>query len=277
MRMEFDSYRLTRPLIAPLTILIGAALLLAASPSLPASLAAIGPVLPWLVLLTGVGLSVLFNRGRTFIAFLSLLAAYAGIELTRSAGISSFPMIAVLTAITILVPANILFALVYAERGVYQHRNYRWWLIAAAETMSVGWVAQGVQRIHCRRRNPPAHGADAGVAPARIPRRVDRPARAPRAEGTARIRKRLPHASAQRGAPTRQLGGQPATQRRRRRRIQSAFGHRQHRCGRARARAEYDASATRLGPGPVSRQAVRTQSRQSVRTAGALRILAPAV
>ncbi len=139
--MQFDPYRLARPLLAPLTILIGTALLLAAAPSLPPSLSAIGPVLPWIAMLTGVGLSVLFNRGRTFIAFLSLLAAYAGIELARSAGAQSFPVIAVFTAVTILVPANILFALVYAERGVYQHRNYRWWLIAVAETVAVSWVA----------------------------------------------------------------------------------------------------------------------------------------
>jgi diguanylate cyclase (GGDEF)-like protein len=139
--MQFDPYRLARPLLAPLTILIGTALLLAAAPSLPPSLSAIGPVLPWIAMLTGVGLSVLFNRGRTFIAFLSLLAAYAGIELARSAGAQGFPVIAVYTAVTILVPANILFALVYAERGVYQHRNYRWWLIAVAETVAVSWVA----------------------------------------------------------------------------------------------------------------------------------------
>ena len=139
--MQFDLYRLARPLLAPLTILIGTALLLVAAPSLPPSLTAIGPVLPWIAMLTGVGLSVLFNRGRTFIAFLSLLATYVGIELARSAGAQSFPVIAVFTAVTILVPANILFALVYAERGVYQHHNYRWWLIAVAETVMVSWVA----------------------------------------------------------------------------------------------------------------------------------------
>ena len=139
--MELDLFRIARPLIVPTAILIGTALMLAAAPALPRSLAAIGPLLPWLVLIAGVSLSVLFNRGRAFIAFLSLLAAYAGIEFARSMGLHSFPVIAVFTAITILVPANILFALVYAERGVYQHRNYRWWLIAASEIIAVAWVA----------------------------------------------------------------------------------------------------------------------------------------
>ncbi len=134
-----DLYRFLRPLVVPATILAGTALTLAAAPALPASLTAIGPTLPWLVILTGVALSVLFNRGRAFIALLSLLAAYAGIAMTAAAG--GFPERAVYTAISILVPANILFALIYAERGVYQHRNYRWWLIAAAEIMAIAWVA----------------------------------------------------------------------------------------------------------------------------------------
>jgi diguanylate cyclase (GGDEF)-like protein len=139
--MEWDWLRLTRPLVVPAAILVGTGLLVAASPAIPPSFRALGPVLPWLALITGVGLSVLFNRGRAFIAFLSLLAAYAGMELARAAGPQGFPEVAVYTAITLLVPANILFALVYAERGVYQHRNYRWWLIANAEILAVAWVA----------------------------------------------------------------------------------------------------------------------------------------
>jgi len=123
--------------MVPLTVLAGTALTLAAAPALPASLTAIGPILPWLAMLIGVPLSVLFNRGRAFIAFLSLLAAYTGITLSGG----GFPERAVYTAISILVPANILFALIYTERGVYQHRNYRWWLIAAAEIIAVTWIA----------------------------------------------------------------------------------------------------------------------------------------
>ena len=139
--MQLDLLRIARPLIVPAAIIIGTALTLAAVPALPRSLATIFPALPWLALVTGTGLSVLFNRGRAFIAFVSLLAAYAGIEFSASLGPQGFPERAVYTAITLLVPANILFALVYAERGVYQHRNYRWWLIAAAEIVVVAWVA----------------------------------------------------------------------------------------------------------------------------------------
>jgi GGDEF domain-containing protein len=139
--MNLDLIRIARPLIVPATLLIGTALTLAAAPALPESLTAIGPVLPWIVLVLGIALSVLFNRGRAFIAFLSLLAAYSGIEIAYSMGPQGFPVRAVFTAICILVPANILFALIYAERGVYQHRNYRWWLIAAAEIIVVAWIA----------------------------------------------------------------------------------------------------------------------------------------
>lgn len=136
---RIDLYRFSRPIIVPATILAVTALTLAAAPALPVTLTAIGPFLPWLTLIIGVALSVLFNRGRAFIAFLSLLAAYAGMALATGAG--GFPERAVYAAITILVPANILFALIYAERGVYQHRNYRWWLIAVAEIIAVAWVA----------------------------------------------------------------------------------------------------------------------------------------
>ena len=139
--MQLDLLRVSRPLMVPAVILVGTALLLAAAPALPSSFTAIGPILPWLALLTGVGLSVLFNRGRAFIAFLSLLAAYAGMQIALTAGQQAFPQRAVFTAISMLVPANILFALIYAERGVYQHRNYRWWLIAIAEIIAVTWVA----------------------------------------------------------------------------------------------------------------------------------------
>ena len=139
--MQLDLFRIARPLIVPAALIVGTALTLAAGPALPVSLATIGPALPWLTLLTGTGLSVLYNRGRAFIAFVSLLAAYAGIEFCASLGPQGFPVRAVYTAATLLVPANILFALLYAERGVYQHRNYRWWLIAAAELIVVAWVA----------------------------------------------------------------------------------------------------------------------------------------
>ncbi|MFM9966811.1 MAG: diguanylate cyclase [Burkholderiales bacterium] len=138
---RLDLYRIARPLIVPAVILMGTALLLAAAPALPATLTAIGPLLPWLTILIGIVLSVLFNRGRAFIAFLSLLASFAGISIASAMGPGEFAERAVFTASAILVPANILFALIYAERGVYQHRNYRWWLIAAAEIIVVAWIA----------------------------------------------------------------------------------------------------------------------------------------
>ena len=139
--MQLDLYRVARPVFVPAVIIVVAALTLAATPALPLSLVTFGPALPWLALITGAGLSVMFNRGRASIAFLSLLAAYAGIEIAAFLGPHGFPERAVYTAITLLVPINILFALLYAERGVYQHRNYRWWMIAAIEILAVTWVA----------------------------------------------------------------------------------------------------------------------------------------
>jgi diguanylate cyclase (GGDEF)-like protein len=58
-----------------------------------------------------------------------------------AAGSQSFAERAVFTAIVLLVPLNILLALLLPERGVRQHRNYRWLLLGAAEMLLVAWIA----------------------------------------------------------------------------------------------------------------------------------------
>ena len=130
-----------RPVLAPAAILAIAALTAAFGPTLPTSLAGLTVLGPYFVLLLGSIIAVWFNRGRAFIALGSLFFAYAGYSIALEFGADSFAARAVFTAISVLVPLNVLIVLVLPERGVVQHRNYRWLLLALAEVLIVAWIA----------------------------------------------------------------------------------------------------------------------------------------
>jgi len=130
-----------RPIWVPAAILLAAAIAVAASPSLPRSLSGLTVVGPYVVLLLGAAISAWFNRSRAFIMLASLLAAYAGFSLVGDMESAGFAKHAVYTALAIFVPFNVLLALVLPERGVRQHRNYRWLLLGAAEALFVVWIA----------------------------------------------------------------------------------------------------------------------------------------
>jgi GGDEF domain-containing protein len=133
--------RALRPAFVPAAILALAGLTVGLGPSLPPSLSGLTVFGPYLVLLIGVGISVWFNRGRGFIALASLLGAYAAFSLAVDYDLGPFAVRAVFTGMAVFVPLNILLALVFAERGVSHHHNYRWLLLAAAEALLVAWIA----------------------------------------------------------------------------------------------------------------------------------------
>ena len=122
-------------------ILLAAILALAAGPVLPPSLAGLKTLGPYAVLLLGTGMGAWFNRGRAFIALASLLGAFAGYSFALQFGADSFAARAVFTAAAIFVPLNFLLAAVYPERGISHHFNYRWLMLAAAETLFTAWIA----------------------------------------------------------------------------------------------------------------------------------------
>jgi len=130
-----------RPLLAPAAILLAAVLALTAGPALPPSLSGLKTLGPYLVLLLGTAMGAWFNRGRAFIGLASLLAAFAGYSLALEFGAASFAARAVYTAAAIFVPLNFLLALVLPERGVSHHFNYRWLMLAVAESLFVAWIA----------------------------------------------------------------------------------------------------------------------------------------
>jgi GGDEF domain-containing protein len=130
-----------RTVSVPAAILLAAAFVVAAGPSLPYSLSGLTQVGPYVVLVLAVAISAWFNRSRALVMLASLLAAYTGYSLASELGSQSFAARAVFTALAVLVPFNVLLALAFPERGVRQHRNYRWLLVGLAEILIVIWIA----------------------------------------------------------------------------------------------------------------------------------------
>src|SRR5258706_11935643 len=130
-----------RPLLAPVAILAVATLALWIGPALPPSLAGLKEAGAYFVLFVGAAMGLWFNRGRAFVAAASILIAYAGYRAALDFGPGSFAARAVYTAAVVLVPLNILVALLLPERGVSYHGDYRWLLIGAGEVLLVAWIA----------------------------------------------------------------------------------------------------------------------------------------
>jgi diguanylate cyclase (GGDEF)-like protein len=130
-----------RPALPPLAILLATGLLLWADPSLPPSLSGLKEAGAYFVLLAAAGMGLWFNRGRAFVAALSLLLAYFGYRLALELGADSFAAKAVYTAAVVLVPLNVLVSLLQPERGVSFHGDHRWLFIFAGEILLVLWIA----------------------------------------------------------------------------------------------------------------------------------------
>jgi diguanylate cyclase (GGDEF)-like protein len=120
-------------------ILSATALAVSAGPSLPPTLSGLPVLVPYLVLLAASAIALWFNRGRAFVAAVSMFAAYAGYRYALDLG--AFSAKAAYTALVVLVPANVLVALALPERGVDNHHNHRWLLLGAAEVLLVLWIA----------------------------------------------------------------------------------------------------------------------------------------
>src|SRR5688572_15993540 len=124
---------------APLAILAITAFCLAAAPALPPSLAGLPALGPYAALFAAGAIALWFNRGRAFIAAMSMFCAYAGYRYAVDLG--PFAAKVTYTALVVIVPANILASLVQAERGVFHHHNHRWLLVIIAELLGVLWMA----------------------------------------------------------------------------------------------------------------------------------------
>ncbi len=128
-----DRLRATRPLWVPGGILVASALLVWTGWRLPESLSGLRSYGPSALLIVAVGLAWWFNRGRSFVVALSILAGFAAYEL--------FHQKAVYTALVVLVPINVVLAMVRADRGARYRASYDWLLLLAGEAVLVLWIA----------------------------------------------------------------------------------------------------------------------------------------
>jgi GGDEF domain-containing protein len=121
-----------RPVIAPVSIVVLTILAVSLMPELPASYAELRTAGPYAVLATATAVAWWFNRGRTFVIALSLLAGYAAYHVFESK--------AVYTALVVIVPFNCLLAMVKPERGARYRAAYRWLALLLVEAVIVAWI-----------------------------------------------------------------------------------------------------------------------------------------
>ena len=125
----------------PAAVLVIAGVAASISQKFPTTLDNFGLFGPLAVLVIGTGIALWFNRGRAFIALISLLVAFIAYRISPSFGQDDVPVRAVLTAAAIFVPANILLVMKLPERGIVHFRNYRWLLLGVAEVLRTAWIA----------------------------------------------------------------------------------------------------------------------------------------
>ena len=125
----------------PAAVLVIAGIAASISHRFPTTLGNFGEFGPYAVLIIGTAIALWFNRGRAFIALISLLVAFIAYRFSLTFGDDDFPARAVLTAAAIFVPANILLVLVLPERGIVYFRNYRWLLLGLTEVLITAWIA----------------------------------------------------------------------------------------------------------------------------------------
>lgn len=128
-------------MLVPGGILVAAALLAAADPALPPSLAGLRTIAPTVVLGLAGAVTLWFNRGRAFVVALSLLAAYGGQRYAVDFGYTSFAAHSYYLAVVVLVPFNMFAALVLPERGAVHGGSLRWIALIVVEVALVAWLA----------------------------------------------------------------------------------------------------------------------------------------
>ena len=119
----------------PAAIVVLTALVAWLGPPLEESLSGLRTVGPTAVLVTAAGLAWWFNRGRSFVIAVSLLAAFAASL--------AWPGKPVYTVLTVLMPLNALLAMVSAERGARHGAGWRWLALLALEAVLVNWIGRG--------------------------------------------------------------------------------------------------------------------------------------
>jgi len=116
-----------KALYLPAGILAAATIAVWIGRPLPASLSGLRSDGPYAVLITALALAWWFNRGRSFVLAASLLGAVAAYDYLH--------LKAVYTTLVVLVPLNVLLAMVRPERGARYRAAYGWVLLLFLEAI----------------------------------------------------------------------------------------------------------------------------------------------
>ena len=122
-----SAWRVSRPAALPLAILVATTLAAWLLPPLPKSLEGLRIAGPYAVLILATALTWWFNRGRAFVLAASLLIAFAAVQLFQHAP--------VYTAAGIVVPLNVLLAMLRTERGARYRAAYGWLALLGVEAL----------------------------------------------------------------------------------------------------------------------------------------------
>jgi diguanylate cyclase (GGDEF)-like protein len=114
-------------------ILLATVLAVRFAPGVPLGYEGLKKAGPYLVLLAALGVTLGFNRGRSFVLAASLLLAWAAFD-------RYYPMKPVFVALTLLVPLNCLAAFIGRERGARYGMAMRWLVLLGAEVLVVLWL-----------------------------------------------------------------------------------------------------------------------------------------
>ena len=152
--LDPELLRSLRPAWVPAGILAATAML-AWLVALPEGLVGLRRWGPYALLGTGLVLAWWFNRGRAFVLLASLLGAVAALDLYHTN--------AVYAALTVLVPLNVLFAMLRPERGARYRAAYVWFALLGLEGLflvsiaqTTGWFDNALFRSPPTRRRIPA-------------------------------------------------------------------------------------------------------------------------
>jgi diguanylate cyclase (GGDEF)-like protein len=121
-----------RPAWVPAGILAGMALLVWLGKPLPESLAGLRLAGPYAALVAALAMAWWFNRGRSFVVAASILAGFAAYH--------AYPVKPVYVALVVLVPLNVLLAMIQAEVGARHGVALRWIGLIALEAVLVVWI-----------------------------------------------------------------------------------------------------------------------------------------
>jgi hypothetical protein len=127
-----EPLRLLKPAWVPAGILVATALLVWLGRPLPASLAGLRTAGPYAVLVAAVALAWWFNRGRSFVVAASLLCGFAAFL--------NFPPKVVYTVVAVLVPLNVLAAMLRPEQGARYGAVLPWVGLLAIEAILLWFV-----------------------------------------------------------------------------------------------------------------------------------------